>query len=251
MQLSSQDGISLFTRAGYGRLLEIALASGYRFLAFDDPAHDTEPRVCLLRHDVDADPGAALELARIEADLGVHSTFFMMLRSPLYNILGRENSRLVSEIVSLGHRLGLHYDIAFLPGEHSGTDEWVQFERGVLAKSFDTDVSVVSYHQPRSSARPLLPGFNGMVLADSVQGYTFLADSNRAQRMSRLPEILRDASEPHLQLLVHPIWWATDQPDATTEQLWNEAFMRNIERSHEQLFTCEGAFGARRRFTID
>jgi hypothetical protein len=50
---------------------------------------------------------------------------------------------------------------------------------------------------------------------------------------------------------VHPIWWATDDPDATTEQLWTEAILRNLERSQEQLLASEGAFGGPRRFSIE
>jgi len=254
MSVGAGANTPLFTRAGYARMLTDAIAGGYRFLAFDDPARVAREPVCLLRHDVDADLGAALDLAQIEADLGVRSTYFVMLRSALYNPLGRANTGILREILSLGHWLGLHFDVSFTPGAQRQADEWVALERRILADSFDTDVNVVSYHQPGQSPRPLPPGFEGMVLTSSehdLPGFFYLSDSNKAERTYRLPEILRNATEPRLQLLVHPIWWATDDPDATTEQLWTEAILRNLERSQEQLLACEGAFGSPRRLSIE
>ena len=102
-----------FTRAGFEALLEGALEAGYTFAPFDQVPDVAQ--VCLLRHDVDADLGAAVELARIEQRVGVQATYFCMLRSPLYNVFGRRNVELVHELVSLGHEIGLHYDVGFDP----------------------------------------------------------------------------------------------------------------------------------------
>jgi hypothetical protein len=254
MSVNAETDAPLFTRAGYARLLGDALEAGYCFLAFDDPARLAEDSVCLLRHDVDADLGAALDLAQIEADLGVRSTYFVMLRSPLYNVLGRASIAMVREILSLGHWLGLHFDVSFRPGDQRKAEEWVQFERRVLAETFNTEVNVVSYHQPGKSEQPLPVGFEGMVLASSeldLPGFFYLSDSNKAERASRLPQIFRNATEPRFQLLVHPIWWVTDDPDATTEQLWTDAILRNLGRLQDQLLTGEGAFGRPRRVSIE
>lgn len=243
----------LFTRAGYARILADGLAGGYSFRAFDDPIDPVGRPVCLLRHDIDADPGAALELARIEAGLGVRSTYFLMLRSALYNPLGRANSAIVREILSLGHWLGLHFDVSFMPGDERDAREWAALERRMLEESFDTEVGAVSFHQPGQSPRPLPSAFDGMVLASSehdLPGFFYLSDSNKAERTYRASEILRNATKPRFQFLVHPIWWATDDPDASTEQLWTQAILRNLERSQEQLLACEGAFGTPRRFSI-
>jgi len=243
----------LFTRAGYARILADGLDGGYSFRAFDDPFDPAGRPVCLLRHDVDADPGAALELAHIEAGLGVRSTYFLMLRSAVYNPLGRANSAIVREILSLGHWLGLHLDISFMPGDERDALEWAALERRMLEQSFDTEVGAVSFHQPGQSPRPLPSAFDGMVLASSehdLPGFFYLSDSNKAERTHRAAEILRNATEPRFQFLVHPIWWVSDDPDASTEHLWTQAIVRNLERSQEQLLACEGAFGTPRRFII-
>ncbi len=102
-----------FSKTGYQTLLETALDAGYRFIPFDNTLHSKQGKCCLLRHDVDVDLGAALEIAKVESVLGIRSTFFLMLRSPLYNLMGRTNSRIVQEIIQLGHWIGLHYDGGF------------------------------------------------------------------------------------------------------------------------------------------
>ena len=244
----------LFTRAGYAEMLSIGLNSGYRFLGFSDPGRLTEQPVCLLRHDVDADPAAALELARIEAELGIASTYFFMLRSPLYNLLGRANTDLVREILGLGHHLGLHLDVCFLPGDKRSIEEWAALEIRLLGDLFDARVSAVSYHQPSQSTRPVPDRLDGVVLANGsadLPGFFYLSDSNKAHRTARAPEIFAGVLEPRFHFLVHPIWWATDDPDASTEQIWSDAIVRNFERSQDQLLRCEGAFGSPRRFSVE
>jgi len=52
----------------------------------------------LLRHDVDVDVGAALEMAKVEKSLGVSSTYFLMLRPPVYNLMSRHNHQAVKKI---------------------------------------------------------------------------------------------------------------------------------------------------------
>lgn len=128
--------------------MQLAVGSGYEFLAFDDLSRFEDKKVCLLRHDIDVDLGAALEIAKIEATLGVRSTYFVMLRSPVYNLLGRANTRLLQEILSLGHWLGLHYDEAFIPDETLNVNERITWEAEVVGKIFGVKIGSVSFHQP-------------------------------------------------------------------------------------------------------
>jgi hypothetical protein len=238
-----------YTPAGYRRLLETALDAGYAFRAFDE--RDGAGRVLLLRHDVDADLGAAVELARIEAELGVGSTYFVMLRSPLYNLHGRANTRLVQELLALGHRLGLHFDVAFDPGGSRTREEWIELERRHLAELFETDVRAVSFHQPASfpGTAELRP--QGVVSAWNLDGFAYFSDANMGAVAETLPELLRSGAEPRIQLLVHPLWWVSESGGETTESLWERAILANLLRSEEQLVTSERAYGRARRFRIE
>lgn len=239
-----------FTRDGYRDLLERALGAGYEFAAFD--SGDGVPGRCLLRHDVDVELGAALELARIEAELGVSSTYFVMLRSAFYNLFGRDNHDAVHALVGLGHRIGLHYDAAYKPpGEvtrsHAAS---IELEAAFLESMFSIPVRTVSFHQPSFGPDPGEMHPRGLVSAWNMPGYAYVSDANKSEGMSRTEELLASGLRPAFQLLVHPIWWATDDPTATTEELFDRAMLANLEREQEQILAVERAFGARRSFTI-
>src|SRR2546423_11193563 len=126
-------------------MLDTALASGYSFVGYDEATGTTSPKLCILRHDIDVDPGAALELAEIEAARGVRGTYFVMTRSPVYNAFGRANHTMLRRIAELGHWIGLHYDIAFTPGEGS-VEHWIESEANVLATMLGVEVGSVSFH---------------------------------------------------------------------------------------------------------
>lgn len=252
--VSAVDHAPPYTRAGYLAALETGLAAGYTFASFDDPRRHELPRVCLLRHDVDADPEAAVELARLEAHAGVRATYFMMLRSPLYNLLGRANSWLVREILSLGHALGLHFDVVFEDGSSRTLTECVALERRMLEDIFETPVGAVSFHHLRLAPEPPRLDFPGLVnTCDPVEmeGFSFLSDANKAVQASDLPGIFREAVYPRLQLLVHPIWWVGDHPGMEAPALWDAAILRNWNRSQRQLLEAENAYGAERVFRIE
>src|SRR6185436_8375542 len=101
-----------FSRAEYGRILDEFKSTGYRCIDFPTAAelvrHD-EPHL-ILRHDIDFCVNSARNMAMVEAEKGMSSTYFFMLRTPFYNLFTAENSRAVREIISAGHRIGLHFD---------------------------------------------------------------------------------------------------------------------------------------------
>ena len=50
----------------------------------------------------------AYELAKLEKELGVSSTYTVQLRNNTYNALSEKNIDLVRKIKDLGHHIGLH-----------------------------------------------------------------------------------------------------------------------------------------------
>ena len=63
----------------------------------------------VLRHDIEFDIEKARQIAEIEADLGVQSTFLVQIGSGAYNAFSDENLARLRRIASLGHDVGLHY----------------------------------------------------------------------------------------------------------------------------------------------
>ena len=90
----------------YILMLEEALKTGYEFLTFKElncelysnANRTSNSGKVLLRHDIDGDIEAALKMASIENELEIRSTYFLMLRSPCYNLLSRTNVSAICKI---------------------------------------------------------------------------------------------------------------------------------------------------------
>jgi hypothetical protein len=243
-----------FTREGYRSLLASALDAGYAFRSFDDPARFESERVCLLRHDIDVDLGAAVEIAEIEADLGVRSTYFVMLRSPVYNLFSRAGHRSVRRLLDLGHWLGLHYDQGFVPDARRTTTGWVDHEARILEGVFGVSVHAVSFHQPSPEVLENHFKLEGLVNTydrDDLRGFKYISDSNMIWRESTAHEIFRGALFPRLHLLIHPLWWVSDEPGVTTMAAFDRALRANWLRAQEQMLQTERAYGPARSFRIE
>lgn len=83
-----------------------AIDQGYALVSLEswlaDPECVGEADVMLLRHDVDQCPAAALRMAAIEAELGIHSTWYFRWRTA--------RSEIIKAIRAAGHDVGLHYE---------------------------------------------------------------------------------------------------------------------------------------------
>ncbi len=252
---------NLFT---YRDILTGAKRAGYRFIDFSsiDVAGMSILRgldLCLLRHDVDADLAAALTMAQVERELGISSTYFLMLRSPLYNLMGRHNHLTVEKILELGHAIGLHYDQGFdlqrglTPAQ---TAFALEQEAQWLESQFNTQVAAVSFHQPgpavlrgEISTGTRINTYDRRRLAD----FDYFSDSNRQFPLAQLAnggitEAVAAYAPRNLQLLIHPIWWVYDDP--STEAVWDRAIHANLQTMQQQLLETERAYGCTRQFEV-
>ena len=247
----------------YHRFLLCLRAAGYRFLPFQRDlwaTQDLSPdaKLCLLRHDVDADLSAALSMAEIENELSIAATYFVMLRSPLYNLFSRANHRSVRNILTLGHHLGLHFDHGFDIKVKPTDADQIDLEARMLEVMFAVDISTVSFHLPSSG---LLQGdvstghrVNTYSKAQ-LRDFHYISDSNRIfPPLSAGPtggDPIEDwirSAPPRLQILIHPMWWV--YPESSTELVWNRVIERNFEGAQQQLLQTERAYGMRRRVQL-
>ena len=197
-----------FTEAEYDALIELA-ASHYRFIDFDGLG--AAPPVVLWRHDVDYSPQRALALARIEANRGVQSTYFLNPHSDFYNLLEPETVRAVLGIVELGHRLGLHFDPHALSTFGGDRDEWLARERDLLRDVFDTEVRAFSTHNPTLvdalDTRDVAAGMVNAYGAALAERFEYCSDSNGLWRFRPLRQLLEGRQHDRLHVLTHPGWW--------------------------------------------
>ena len=168
----------------YRELLEAAKAGGYRFAFFDG---DPEPGDLLLRHDVDLSLEAALELAELEAGLGVAATYFLMTQSIFYNLGSPPGERTLNRLRELGHRVGLH----------------AVWPRVDLDDRFDP---VVAWHNPE-------PDYMNVPIDDATNAMeprfaaSYRSDSNQSWRSGCPHEDLASGKLAWVQLLTHPEIW--------------------------------------------
>ena len=121
---------SNFTLAGYGDLLTQFFEIGYRICSFTEA--NVERADLVLRHDIDMSLEAALEMAEFEALRDVSATYFVLMRSPLYNLLTEENTNFLRQILALGHDVGLHFDAALYEGEITVLNQAAEVECAIL-----------------------------------------------------------------------------------------------------------------------
>jgi hypothetical protein len=259
-----KEKIMGFSIAKYCDLLRNGISSGYDFIGFHEvgPIGQTVSRdnnLCLLRHDVDADVSAALVMAKIERQLDVSATYFLMLRSPLYNLMGRKNHMMVEEILDLGHAIGLHYDQGFDAMRNwtaARTATAIEEEAQWMEKQFNTKVSSVSFHQPSSTILQANIDTGTRINTydrSRLVNFDYFSDSNRQFKLAELAKGNIENSfsvlfPRNLQLLIHPMWWVYN--DKSTDAVWDRAINSNLQTMQEQLVETERAYGIPRQVDI-
>ena len=209
---ADEDGLS-YDLDTYRRLLQRLLADGYEFVGFEGSIESSE---VALRHDVDLSLECAVDMARLEASLGVTSTYFVLVTAPAYDLLAPENRRRLRCIRDAGHEIGLHFDPhAYWRSEPSRSElhRRVDADRTALARVLDDDVGVVSIHVPPSWALDEdFDGFESTYQPAYFSDVGYVSDSSQKWRSERPFD---DGVPDAMQLLVHPgLWHSEDRPIA-------------------------------------
>lgn len=160
---------------------------------------DFPDKYVILRHDVDYDLDRAYKMAVIENRYNIHSTFFLLLTSDMYNVM---NSNIVKDLWTLGHRVGLHYDLA------KNSDVYRQNE--VLSVFAGTQISEIAAHNPSlhpkdnfRSGKWLNSAYSDKFTKDT----TYISDScgKWTWDWANVPD--------KIQLNTHPINWSESPRD--------------------------------------
>lgn len=243
-----------FSRGTYVAVLETLARSSYRFSTFSEEAagllKDMPGRQCLLRHDVDVSMDYALDMARAEREHGVRSTYFLMLRSPMYNLFSRHAAAAMEQLLDLGHEIGLHFDAGCPRRRGMALEEDIRFELDTLSRLVGQPVRAFSFHQPSEEAirlRIAIPEIINTYHPEQLDGYKYISDSNRVWReMDPFELSARGFDRAHV--LIHPIWWMCE--DAHTFDCWDRAIERNFESMQRQMLETERAYGPVRSVRI-
>ncbi|MDA8937073.1 hypothetical protein N9I22_00175 [Candidatus Pelagibacter sp.] len=221
-----------FSFQHYKEILEIAIKSNYKFLNFEkftklnnDLKQDdlSKQKICLLRHDVDYDFIKNYNLAKIEYDLGVKSTFFLQSSAWEYNCRDKESFKVVKEIVKMGHNIGVHLDISWY--ENFSIDkikDYFERERKLLSDLLEIEVvNIFSYHNPHKFKDLLLnkeiPGLRNTYEPLFFSKIKYLSDS-QGWYEECMCKIFKKSKYPKIQLLTHSyVWDQNPEKDFTND----------------------------------
>ncbi|MEA2657319.1 MAG: hypothetical protein QOI23_2684 [Chloroflexota bacterium] len=190
-----------FSLESYGELIRSALQAGFAPATFNGDM--AAGRNLLLRHDIDYSLDMALRLARVNADLGVAGTFFVLLRGHAYNPLSKTSLVRLTELVSLGQHLGLH-----VPG---GLEANLSSDFKYLASQIPLD-PVFSWHNPTPELlrnyrdRETVEGLTNVYASRFLDEALYRSDSNFGKTYEELAAAF-GAGRSTVHLLLHPINW--------------------------------------------
>jgi hypothetical protein len=220
-----------YTHRWYRDFLERLRADGYDIRDCTSPPGAGE---VALRHDVGLSLEAALEMAQIEADVGVPSTFFVALSSPLYNALSAEGREYLRRIRGLGHTVSVLFRTGAYPEldrrpPTGAVESRVDAERQILSDVLDRTVPTVAFHDPPSWIRgESFEGFRSTYSPAFYESAAYHADTE--QQWRREPPTVDRGDEP-VQIVTHPGLWA--ERDADIDGRVEQAIVGSCRRTQQ------------------
>jgi hypothetical protein len=201
-----------FSLAEYRHLLSAFRDRGYDFCGFEgSDARLAEGRpFVILRHDIDMSLRPALEVASIEHELGVQATYFVLLRSPFYNVFSRSSAEMMLQIHRYGHQIATHVDLTAYDNDFAGMLPEVE----ILSKCYPyIHTELVTLHSPYDLHHlpvDFFPQLNA-VYGAAVRGeIAYISDSTGRWRYGHPLDSEAFNTLKPIQLLTHPIWWVQD-----------------------------------------
>jgi hypothetical protein len=214
-----------FKKNGYSNLLKMFFDQGYLVRDFLGDRHNSaqlDQKHLILRHDVDMSLDAALTMGVMEEKLDVSATYFILLRSEMYNALTPSSISKIKELMEMKHRIGLHFDTSQYKKDFNSLDKAAQQECDLLENWIGSSIDMISFHRPSKSLLGLDKEFAGR--AHTYQSRFFkdmgYCSDSRGSWYNGNP--LQNSSIKHkgaLQLLTHPIWWHNKHEETVQEVL--------------------------------
>ena len=219
-----------FTYKDYQALIGLLRENGYAFSSYVN--YPGKGKCVILRHDIDYSLEQAVKLARIEKNLGVRSTYFVLLSSDFYNPASSSSYRYLHEILDLGHDIGLHFDETAYSYERFGMEYFIRKEARILSDLIDVNINSFSLHRPNHFSLETeirIPGLINSYGEEFFHGFKYLSDSRRRWR-EPVEEIIEKGEFEKLHILTHAFWYHED--DLTISETILD-FLRSASRERK------------------
>lgn len=205
-----------FTYRGYRSLLQLLRENQYTFTNYHE--YEAHQRCVILRHDIDNSISQAVRLAEVEAEAGVKSTWFLLLRTDFYNPASASSLTALRRMQQMGHEIGLHFDEALYPDEtlEQITGKILR-EKDILSDILQTPVTAVSMHRPSKAMLAADLPIDGMI---NSYGQTFFRDfkylsDSRCRWREPVEDIICSGAYNRLHILTHAFWYHEQERDIT------------------------------------
>lgn len=208
-----------FSSNHYRAILKNALEAGFVITNFRDfDKVKLQPKLMILRHDIDMAPAKALNLAKIEKKLGILASYFVRVHGEFYYPSEEKILPILKEIKALGHEIGLHTEAHALANLWRSNKVAIffqekQFLEEILAINVETAVDHADLgrskdfwrHHFFANVSKAAVGIKRFPQEKKYQKYHYLSDSLKHWREGCL--CLNLAKYQKIQALIHPDWW--------------------------------------------
>lgn len=198
-----------FTYNAYKKLISCLKNHDYAISSYKD-WNDTQ-KCAILRHDIDNDIKKARDFALIEKELGVTSTYFVIVTSDFYNVFSAKSEKMLREISSCGHSIGLHFDevrYSDINTPDSACKHIIE-EAKLLSLAIGKPVDTVSMHRPSRKileADLEIPGMVNSYGKIYFNEFKYVSDSRRRWR-EPIEDIISTEKYKRLHILTHAFWY--------------------------------------------
>ena len=232
-------GLPKFTLESYEELLCKLAATGAEFRPVSAMGRAAAKDV-FLRHDIDFSLELALPMAKVEHKLGISSTYYVLLSGP-YNPCAAESVSAMRELASMGHNLGLHYDLSLYPTDPDAARERLELEINFLQALAGVPIETIVMHEPFRGQDDLFSISESWVNPTFYQrndpGLLYVSDSCRAWRDDSLIRYLQGSMEKKCLLLnTHPESWLSNGSQHRITYL-EQTLLPKILESSQRYFT--------------
>lgn len=185
-----------------------------------------------LRHDVDISIEMAYQMAVLEMEMGVKSTYYIRFDCDYYNPLSNKNKPYI-DFINNYHEIGCHVDVVNVKDDFDLTNylnyrnKLIPFTKFTFHKNTDFTKSFTE-----------IDGYENM----SILKTPYISDSRGVFSIDSLVEI---KNNPKTTLLIHPEWWVnddwkfTDNPEQTLIILFDKSRDELISRSLNEILPHE------------
>ncbi|WP_010283361.1 polysaccharide deacetylase family protein [Bacillus timonensis] len=209
--------MNAFSYKEYGKIIS-DIKKHNKVIDFREVTKDTE-QFCVIRHDVEFSVERAFEMAKIESELGVKSSYMFQIRNNAYNLFSSENINMVRQIKEMGHHIGLHVHLKMVE-EFESIESYILNDVQVMEAFLNIPVDRFSYHRPPKDILKLKVRINNLIntyddiyfdLKEDEDNFEnvrikYFSDSMHQWKYG-YPSEEEIKKYKKIQLLVHPYSW--------------------------------------------